>query len=212
MCCYVFNMYAIFLLVLATSKKTINNFATTILYKNMKVMSKQKLAQKIYEVSYIQGKFLLRSGQISNEYFDKYQFESHSKLLYAIAKYIQPILPDDFDFMAALEMGGIPIATALGLQTGKSMVFVRKEAKKYGTAKLVEGPDINDKKLLIIEDVVTSGGQIISSVDELRKAGAIIEKAVCVIDREQGGKEALKKHGIELISLFTMEQLKEFGN
>jgi len=170
--------------------------------------TKIKLAQKIFNVSHVTGEFKLRSGIISNEYFDKYQFESRPELLSEITTHFKTIIPNDFDILAGLEVGGIPIATALGLQINKPIVFVRKEAKKYGTAKLVEGVEINNSKVLIVEDVVTSGGQIILSVEDLRKCGAKIEKAICVIDREQGGKEALEKNGIELISLFSMSELK----
>jgi len=177
-------------------------------------MTKKELAQKIFTVSHITGEFKLRSGIISNEYFDKYQFESRPDLLLEISIHFKSILSnsfniDDFDILAGLEVGGIPLATVLGIQINKPIVFVRKEAKQYGTAKLVEGVEIKDSKLLIVEDVVTSGGQIILSVEELRKCDAKIEKAICVIDREQGGKEALEKIGIELISLFTMSELKD---
>jgi orotate phosphoribosyltransferase len=108
-------------------------------------------------------------------------------------------------------MGGIPIATAISLITGLSMVFVRKKAKDYGTRRIAEGMDIKNKELLVVEDVVTSGGQIILSVNELRQAGAIIKYAVCVIDREQGGKENLENAGIELIPLFTMSEIKNYS-
>jgi orotate phosphoribosyltransferase len=174
-------------------------------------MTKNELAQKIFEVSHLTGRFKLRSEIISNEYFDKYQFESRPELLSEISTHLISIIPNDFDILAGLEVGGIPIATVMGISINKPIVFVRKEAKKYGTAKLVEGVEINNSKLLVIEDVVTSGGQIILSVEELRKLGAKIDKAICVIDREQGGKEALEKNGIELISLFTMSELKKRG-
>jgi orotate phosphoribosyltransferase len=171
-------------------------------------MTRIELAKQIFQVAHLTGEFKLRSGIISNEYFDKYQFESNPELLNEISKYLIEIINFDYDLLAGLEVGGIPIATALSLRTNKPMVFVRKKAKEYGTAKFVEGQNVENKKLLIIEDVVTSGGQIISSVEDLRKEGAIIDKAICVIDREQGGKNALKNIGIELFSLFTMNELK----
>lgn len=174
-------------------------------------MELKDLAKLIYEKAYITGEFLLRSGQISNEYFDKYQFEAEPKLLNEIAKQISGKLTQKFDGLAALEMGGIPIATAISLITGLSMVFVRKKAKDYGTRLIAEGMDIKNKELLVVEDVVTSGGQIILSVNELRQAGAIIKYAVCVIDREQGGKENLENAGIELIPLFTMSEIKNYS-
>lgn len=171
-------------------------------------MTKSELAKEIYKSAHLKGEFLLRSGAISNEYFDKYQFEARPHILQAIAQHIVPIIPAGYDLMAALEMGGIPIGTAISLINGSNLVFVRKEAKKYGTNKLAEGFDVAGKKLVIIEDVVTSGGQIVISANELRELGATIETAICVIDRESGGKENLDKDGINLISLFTMSEIK----
>jgi len=171
-------------------------------------MTREELGKKIYDSSYITGEFVLRSGQTSNEYFDKYQFESRPELLGEIAKQIKVLLPEDFDILAGLEVGGIPIATALSLETGKPVVFVRKKAKEYGTCKFAEGVDVKNKKVVIIEDVVTSGGQVIFSTEDLRKAGAIIDTALCVINRESGGPEKLAEAGINLKSLFTMSYLK----
>jgi len=174
-------------------------------------MNRIELGKQIYNVAYITGEFLLRSGTISNEYFDKYQFESRPDILRYIARYMSEFLGDKYDLLGALEMGGIPIATAISLITGDKTVFIRKEAKKYGTAKLAEGDDVNGKTIILIEDVVTSGGQIIISAEELRNMGANIEKAICVIDRESGGKEKLAEAGIELVSLFKMSELKKWN-
>lgn len=171
-------------------------------------MNKSELAKSIFETAYITGEFLLRSGKISNEYFDKYQFESNPEILSAVAEHLSEMIDFEFDYLAALEMGGIPIATAISIKLNKPMIFVRKKAKEYGTQKFAEGPSIIGKTLLVIEDVVTSGGQIIISTEQLRNEGAKIEKALCVIDRESGGKEALQKEGISLIPLFTMTDLK----
>lgn len=172
-------------------------------------MTKQELAKEIFNVSHLTGEFLLRSGAVSNEYFDKYQFESRPKILNQIAIHLTEITKNlNFDLLAPLEMGGIPIATALSLKIDEMICFVRKEAKKYGTAKLAEGPDISGKSLLVVEDVVTSGGQIILSAKDLRELGAIVNQAICVIDREAGGKEKLAEAGIELLPLFTISELK----
>ncbi len=172
-----------------------------------------QLGKQIFDVAHISGEFLLRSGLISNEYFDKYKFESLPHLLDEITNQMLEILPpsDSYDYLAAMEMGGIPLATLLSLKTGKQIVFVRKEAKKYGTCKFAEGPDVNGKRLLVVEDVITSGGQVIISSKELRESGAIINQCVCVIDREQGGKENLTKDGTTLLPLFTMSKLKELA-
>jgi orotate phosphoribosyltransferase len=174
-------------------------------------MDKNELGRKIFDVSHLTGEFLLRSGAISNEYFDKYRFESKPLLLKAIAEKMTDLLPEKFDILAGLEMGGIPLATAISLQTGIETVLVRKKAKDYGTRNTAEGASVDGKRVVVIEDVVTSGGQIVLSVEDLRKAGAIIDTALCVIDRESGGKDNLAKAGIELKALFTMTELKSLA-
>lgn len=176
-------------------------------------MTYEELGKEIYNVAHITGEFLLRSGITSNEYFDKYQFEALPKLLDEITTHMVSKLPplDSFDALAGMEMGGIPLATLISVKTGKPIVFVRKEAKKYGTCKFAEGSKVEGQRLLVVEDVITSGGQVIISSKELRDSGAIITQCICVIDREQGGAENLAKDGTELIPLFTMSKLKELA-
>ena len=109
-------------------------------------MTREELGSEIQKVSLLHGEFRLRSGIISNEYFDKYQFESRPKLLREIAKGMINLLPNDFDLLAGLETGGIPLATAIALEINKPIVFVRKKAKEYGTMKLAEGPNVQPKE------------------------------------------------------------------
>ena len=97
----------------------------------------------------------------------------------------------------------------MALQTGLPTVLVRKEAKQYGTAKLAEGPDVDGKRVLIIEDVITTGGQVVLSTNALRELGAQIETTLCVIDREQGGTENLAEVGLALDALFTRSVLED---
>ncbi|AHI05180.1 orotate phosphoribosyltransferase [Bdellovibrio bacteriovorus W] len=146
-------------------------------------MTKAELAKKIYDVAHLTGEFKLRSGQVSNEYFDKYRFEARPEILREIAKQMAPLIPAGTEVLAGLEMGGIPIATALSLETGIPCVFVRKEAKSYGTCQFAEGYDIKDKKVCVIEDVVTTGGQVVISTGDLRSLGAQIDTVLCVIHR-----------------------------
>lgn len=174
-------------------------------------MTKEELAIEIYNTSHIIGSFKLRSGAFSNEYFDKYLFESKPELLKIIAENMLEILPKDFEVIAGLEMGAIPIATMLSQLTQKPLSLVRKKAKEYGTCKFAEGAEIAGKKVLIVEDVVTSGGQVVFSVNDLRSAGAIISNAVCVIDRESGGSEALLKIDVTLRALYKMSELKDIA-
>lgn len=170
-------------------------------------MDRKKLCQAVFKSCYMQGNFKLRSGQTSSEYFDKYRFEAQPEILRGVAQHLAKLIPSDTQALAGLEMGGIPIATALSLETGLPTVFVRKKAKEYGTEKFAEGLDIVGKKVLVIEDVVTTGGQILISTDDLRKSGAIITDALCAILR---GNDLTPFHDkkLRLQSLFTMEELK----
>ena len=174
----------------------------------MRAMNRLELARKIYDVSHITGEFELRSGQISDEYFDKYLFEAQPALLRAIAEQMALLIPEGVDALAGLEMGGIPVVTMLSQVSGVPALFVRRKAKEYGTCKLAEGGDIAGKKLLIVEDVVTSGGQILLSAADLREREAIVEDVLCVIDREAGGLEKLANEGLRLHALFSMSELK----
>jgi orotate phosphoribosyltransferase len=171
-------------------------------------VTRPDLARKVFEISHLTGSFLLRSGKTSNEYFDKYRFESDPTVLREIARGLVSLVPKDTDYLGALEMGGIPIATALSLETGIPVVFVRKEAKEYGTCKFAEGPAIKGKRLTLIEDVITTGGQVVTSCNDLRSEGAIVENVLCVIDRSEGQTQKIEGAGLKLKALFTMAELK----
>lgn len=171
-------------------------------------MDRDGLARAIYERTHLTGEFVLRSGATSSEYFDKYLFESDPELLRAIGEALVPLLPARTDALAGLELGGVPLVTMLSQLTGLPALFVRKEAKSYGTCRLAEGGDVEGRRLTVVEDVVTSGGQVVASCGDLRDRGAIVEQAVCVIDRESGGKQNLADIDVELRALFTMSELE----
>jgi orotate phosphoribosyltransferase len=166
------------------------------------------LAARIHDRARITGTFTLRSGATSDVYFDKYRFEADPALLREIAEGLAPMIPDDTDVLAGLELGGVPIATVLSQLTGIPTLFVRKEAKEYGTAKLAEGGEVDGRRVVIVEDVVTSGGQVLLSGADLRALGARIDRVLCVIDREAGGREKLAAEGFELHSLYTRSELE----
>lgn len=170
-------------------------------------MNHPDLARAIYDSSHLTGTFTLRSGIVSDEYFDKYRFESDPALLRAIAEAMAPTVPEGTEMLAGLELGGVPIATMLSQVTGIPALFVRKEAKTYGTCQLAEGADVTGRRLTVVEDVVTSGGQVVISCGDLRERGGIVQHALCVIDRESGGPAALTDVGVELRALFTMTEL-----
>lgn len=167
------------------------------------------IAKEIYKHAHLEGKFLLRSGQYSDEYFDKYLFEANPDLLRKIAKGMCEQIPKDTEVLAGLEMGGIPLVTAIGLDSGIQCAFVRKKAKEYGTCKFAEGAPVSGRNICIVEDVVTTGGQIIKSADMLRKAGAKINFVLCAIQRNPNATEILAKEGLTLIPYMTMEYIKE---
>jgi len=172
-------------------------------------MNKPELAKRIYDVAHITGEFTLRSGAVSHEYFDKYLFEADPSLLKEIAGQMVELIPPGVDALAGLEMGGIPVVTMLSQVSGLPALFVRKKAKEYGTCRLAEGGEVAGRKLLIVEDVVTSGGQIVLSATELRRLGAEVEEVLCVIDREAGGAENLAREGLRLRSLFRKSDFPE---
>ena len=172
-------------------------------------MERSDLAATIFERTHLTGQFTLRSGVTSTEYFDKYLFESDPVLLRAIAAALAPLVPPETEALAGLELGGVPLATALSQVMGLPALFVRKEAKTYGTCRLAEGGEVAGRRLTVVEDVVTSGGQVVISCGDLRERGALIEYALCVIDRQSGGPEALHEIGVELRPLFTMSELEQ---
>lgn len=168
----------------------------------------EPLASRIYTRAHLTGEFRLRSGTLSKEYFDKYLFESDPDLLRAVAQALVDLLPPDVDALAGLELGGVPLATMASQLSGIPTLFVRKEAKAYGTCRLAEGGEVEARRLAVVEDVVTSGGQVIQSCRELRDRGAEIIAVLCVIDREAGGRENLDAEDLPLASVFTMTQLR----
>jgi len=171
-------------------------------------VTRDELARAIYRRSLLRGHFVLRSGATSDRYFDKYLFESDPELLAEVSQALAKLVPPDTEVLAGLELGGVPLAVMLGQLTGLPVVFVRKKPKEYGTRRLAEGGEIAGRKLLVVEDVVTSGGQVVASTNDLRERGAIVDSAVCVIDREAGGVDALAEAGVALAALYTMSELE----
>jgi len=166
------------------------------------------LAARIRQCAKIEGRFVLRSGGISDTYFDKYQFEAQPDLLLAIAERMAKLLPRDVEVLAGLEMGGIPIVTMLSQVTRLPAAFVRKQPKEYGTCRYAEGASLDGRRFVLIEDVVSSGGAIIDALNALKADGLIPAGALCVIDRETGGAEALSRVGLPFKALFTLSEIQ----
>jgi orotate phosphoribosyltransferase len=153
------------------------------------------------------GEFTLRSGQVASEYFDKYLFETDPTLLRRVAEQMVQLLPNDVDLIGGLEMGGIPLVTALSAETGLPALFVRKQAKTYGTCKLAEGPDVAGRTVTLIEDVITTGGAVRDATNALRDAGATVELVICAIYRSPGEDNPLADVSLEIRSVLTKADL-----
>lgn len=148
--------------------------------------ARARLAADIDAAARLKGTFKLRSGQVSNEYFDKYRFEADPALLARVAAAMLPLVPEEAEVLAGLELGGVPIATAMSLQDGRPAAFVRKKAKDYGTCLAVEGGSMAGRKVVMIEDVITTGGAVRDAHRLLLEAGAIPVAVVCAIWRGEG--------------------------
>ena len=172
-------------------------------------MEKSELAKRIYAVSNQTGFYTLGAGRTQKEHFDKYLFESDPLLLTEIAQKLSEMIPQDTEILAGLELGGIPIATALSLETGLPLAFIRRVSRDLGPKNLAEGADVREKAVCIIEDVTTTGTQIIESALALREMGANVEHVVCVIIKDDIAVERLKEVGIELHYLFHMDDLRD---
>ena len=167
----------------------------------------QGLARDIDARCRLIGEFTLRSGQVASEYFDKYLFETDPDLLARVASAMVPLLPDGTDLLGGLEMGGIPIVTVVSAQSRIPALFVRKEAKTYGTCKLAEGPDVSGRRVTLIEDVITTGGAVRHAAVALRADGATVETVVCAINRSPGDDNPLADVGLEIRPVLTKADL-----
>ncbi len=170
-------------------------------------MTRDQLAKRIADVSLLRGEFTLRSGRKSNYYLDKYRFETQPDVLAALGQLFAGYVTEKTDRIAGAELGAVPLAAAAGMASGKPIVFIRNQKKDYGTAKQVEGLLNPGETVLIVEDVLTTGGQVLEAAKTLQDLGAKVEKIVAVIDRLEGARENIEKAGYTFESLFTTKDL-----
>lgn len=170
-------------------------------------MNDAQLIQRICDSALLRGTFKLRSGRISNYYLDKYLFETQPDILQALAQRFAKHVTPEVIRVAGAELGAIPLVTALSLVSGKPSVLIRNQKKDYGTSKLLEGKLEKGDHVLIVEDVVTTGGQTLEAAKTVREAGAVVVKIVAVIDRQEGGKQNIESAGFIFDSLFTKSDL-----
>ena len=173
----------------------------------MKTIDKEALAARIAEVSLLRGEFTLRSGRTSSYYLDKYLFSTQPDVLVELAGLFAERIPEGVDRLAGAELGGIPLVTATAMRTGLPCLFIRNSKKDYGTAKQLEGVLNEGERVVLLEDVATTGGQALEAAGIMREMGAEVVKVIATIDRLEGAQENFAAAGIAFESLFTKRDL-----
>lgn len=170
------------------------------------------LGRVIAERALLEGDFVLRSGKRSSWYLDKYRFETEPEILRALGESLADAV-SEFEpnavRLAGPALGAVALAASASMTSGLPFIIVRGEAKEYGTANRIEGPFERGELVCLLEDVVTTGGALAESVSALRDEGLEVRNAVCVVDREEGGSDALARLGVRLRALFRAEELLE---
>ena len=167
------------------------------------------LARDVDTCCRLTGEFTLRSGQVATEYFDKYLFEADPGLLARVVEQMIDLVPEGTELLGGLELGGVPIATVLSARTSLPALFVRKQAKTYGTCKLAEGQSVAGRRVTLVEDVITTGGAVRDATSALRAEGAIVETVICAIDRSPEGENPLADVGLEVRPVLTKAMLDQ---
>ena len=167
----------------------------------------ERLAADIVDAAWLEGDFLLRSGQRSSYYLDKYRFETQPGILRRVARHLAGLVPAGTQRLAAPELGAVLLGGALSLELELPLVLVRKEPKEYGTARGIEGILELGDRVTVVEDVITTGGEAIRSVEKVREAGATVLGLVAVLDREEGGAENIHRLGVSFTPLFRRSDL-----
>ena len=171
-------------------------------------MGRGALARELVKASYLKGDFVLRSGRRSNRYFDKFLFETQPELLQQLGRSLAELVPKETQRLAAPELGAVLLGGAVSMETGLPLILVRKEPKGYGTAKQLEGRYEAAERVTVIEDVVTTGGDSLRSIQVLRDAGLEVIHLVVVLDRGEGGEDNIRQAGIPYSPLFRIEDLE----
>jgi orotate phosphoribosyltransferase len=173
-------------------------------------MNDAGLGEALVAAAYLEGDFVLRSGKPSRYYLDKYRFETRPDLLAALGERIGAAVREhepEAVRIAAPVLGGVVLAAAASLATGLPFLMIRDAAKEYGTANRIEGGFETGECVCFVEDIVTSGGALLEAIGAAREAGLVVRTAVCVVDREEGGADALARHAVRLRPLFRAGEL-----
>lgn len=169
-------------------------------------MDKSEFARRVKQAAYLEGDFLLRSGKRSKYYLDKYLFETQPDILVELGR-LFALHAADADQIAGAELGGVALAAAASMASGKPFIIVRNAKKDYGTSKMMEGKLLPGARVLLVEDIATTGGQVLEAAKVLTEAGATVTKIVCTIDRMEGARENIEGAGYKFESLLTKADL-----
>ncbi len=170
-------------------------------------MTRAELGQRIKDAAYLEGDFTLRSGRKSKYYLDKYLFETQPDILRAIGDLFANFVKPTTTLIAGAELGGVALAAAASMATGKPFVIIRNAKKDYGTSKPYEGKLTDGDSVLLVEDIATTGGQVLEAAKFITSIGAKVERIVAVIDRQEGAKENIQSAGFAFEALFAKADL-----
>ena len=161
---------------------------------------------RLVRAALLHGEFVLSSGRRSPYYIDKYLFETQPDLLRDIARLIAHALPSETTRLAGPALGGIPLATAVALETGLPFVIVRPEPKDHGTARVIEGRIEPHDRVVVLEDVVTTGAQAVRAARKVEEAGGRVLAILAVVDRHEGGRAGIEAAGYRLTALYDLSE------
>jgi orotate phosphoribosyltransferase len=170
-------------------------------------VTRDELLKRIKETAYLEGDFTLRSGKKSKYYLDKYLFETCPDILEQLAEEFAKYADKDTNIIAGAELGGVALAAATAIKTGKNWIIIRNSKKDYGTSKMIEGKITPGDNVLLVEDIATTGGQVAEAAKIITDAGGNVQKIVAVIDRKQGARENITAAGYEFDSILTKDDL-----
>lgn len=171
------------------------------------MMDKTELIRRIKETAYLEGDFTLRSGRKSKYYLDKYLFETQPDILQALGEMFAKFVGSSTTLIAGAELGGVSLAAVTSLVSGKPFVIIRNAKKDYGTSKPYEGKLTDADSVLLVEDIATTGGQVLEAAKLIKDIGGRVERIVAVIDRQEGARENIESAGFSFNSLFTKADL-----